>query len=256
MRVGTIGEVWRYPVKSLGGERLHGHVAVGAAGIEGDRAFAVVDDGSGKVLSAKRVPALFEAGATWLGAGRVRINGPGFDVTNGDDDVDATLSGWLGRPVHLATPQPEQRAVFEMEVDPDDASEVVDLRTPPGRFFDSRSCLHVLTTASLAAGAKLHPAGDWDARRFRPNVVVDLTDEGFPEDGWVDGHLRLGGVTGHVRKRTSRCVMTARAQPGLGHDSRIYRSLLEARDGDLGVYVDPTEAGTLAAGDAVEVEER
>lgn len=221
MRVGTVAEVWRYPVKSLGGERLDEPVPVGPAGVEGDRGFAVVDVGTGKVLSAKRVPELLDARATYLGGGRVGIAGPGFDVTS--DDADPALSAWLGRPVHLAPPTPGERAVFEM----DDGS---DIRTQPGSFFDSRSALHLVTTASL---------GDWDAKRFRPNFVVDTRTS---EDDWVERDLTIAGVPVHVRKRTSRCVMTGDA----------YRTILATRGGDLGVYVDAIGEGTVAPGAPVE----
>ncbi|MEA3077548.1 MAG: uncharacterized protein QOF60_2456 [Actinomycetota bacterium] len=224
MRVGAVTEVWRYPVKSLAGERLDGPVPFGPAGVEGDRGLAVVDIDSGKVLSAKRVPELLQARATYLGNGRVAIEGSGFEVTS--DDADAALSRWLGRRVRLSTPTPGERAVFEM----DDGS---DIRTPPGSFFDSRSTLPRVTTASL---------GDWDAIRFRPNFVVE-TEAGESEDGWVERDLAIAGVPAHVRKRTSRCVMTGDA----------YRTILATRNGDLGVYVDARDDGKVAPGAIVEL---
>jgi uncharacterized protein YcbX len=224
MRVGAVTEVWRYPVKSLAGERLDGPVPFGPAGVEGDRGLAVVDIDSGKVLSAKRVPELLQARATYLGNGRVAIEGSGFEVTS--DDADAALSRWLGRRVRLSTPTPGERAVFEM----DDGS---DIRTQPGSFFDSRSTLHLVTTASL---------GEWDAIRFRPNFVVE-TEAGESEDGWVERDLAIAGVPAHVRKRTSRCVMTGDA----------YRTILATRNGDLGVYVDARDDGKVAPGAIVEL---
>jgi uncharacterized protein YcbX len=224
MRVGAVTEVWRYPVKSLAGERLDGPVPFGPAGVEGDRGLAVVDVGSGKVLSAKRVPELLQARATYLGNGRVAIDGPGFEVTS--DDADAALSRWLGRRVHLSTPTPGERADFEM----DDGS---DIRTQPGSFFDSRSAFHLVTTASL---------GEWDATRFRPNFVVE-TEAGESEDGWVERDLTIAGVPAHVRKRTSRCVMTGDA----------YRTILATRNGDLGVYVDAGAEGKVAPGAPVDL---
>ena len=223
MRVGTVAEVWRYPVKSLPGERLHQRVAVGPAGIEGDRRRAVVDEATGKVLSAKTVPPLLSASTDW--------DGP-------------TLSTFLGRAVRLVDPVPGEASVFDMDVDPEDPTEVVELRTQPGSFFDSRSTLHLLTTGSL---------GGEDVRRFRPNLLVSC-DGAFPEDGWVGRTLRLGeGVEATVRKRTGRCVLITRAQPGLEKDVALYRSLRREREGDLGVYVDARTTGTVAAGDPVEL---
>ena len=223
-RVGTVAEVWRYPVKSLPGERLHRRVSVGPGGVEGDRRRAVVDESTGKVLSAKTVPALLSASPDWTGA---------------------ELSSFLGRTVRLAQPVAGEAAVFDMDVDPEDATDTVELRTPPGSFFDSRSTLHLLTTASLGAN---------DVRRFRPNLLVTSDGGGFPEDDWVGRTLRIGeGVEATVRKRTGRCVLITRAQPGLAKDVSLYRSLVRDRGGDLGVYVDARTAGTVAAGDPVEL---
>ena len=219
-RVGTVAEVWRYPVKSLPGERLDGRVAVDGRGIEGDRRRAVVDDVTGKVLSAKTVPNLLAASTSW---------------------ESAELSAFLGRTVHVAEPVPGEPAVFDMDVDPDDPTEVVELRTPPGSFFDSRSTLHLLTTASL---------GPHDVRRFRPNLLVDA-DGVFPEDAWVGCRLRIGDVEVKVRKRTGRCVLITRPQPGLPKASGLLRDLNRERGGDLGVYLDPQTEGSVAPGDPV-----
>src|SRR5688572_14268027 len=108
MQVGTVVEVWRYPVKSLPGERLEEPVRVDPAGIEGDRVAAVADDASGRVLSAKTVPELLSSSTTW---------------------DDAELSRFLGRAVHRVVPTPGERAAFDMDVDPDDPSAgVLELR--------------------------------------------------------------------------------------------------------------------------------
>ena len=236
MPLGTVVEVWRYPVKSLGGERLDDAVAIGAAGVEGDRCLAVVDPSTGKVLSAKTVPLLLQATARWEdGTVRIASAAGGLDVRAADDDVHDRLSAWLGRPVRLEAPVPGHRAPFDLELDPDDPTEVTELRTPPGSFFDSRSTLHLLTTASL---------GGHDVRRFRPNLVVDAGAGAgdHPEDGWVGREVRLGGdegVTASVRKRTARCVLITKPQPGLPQDSSVFRDLVRERAGELGVYLDP-----------------
>ena len=237
-------EVWRYPVKSMGGERLDGPTEVTERGLVGDRALGVVDVATGKVLSAKTVPVLLQATARWddaTGAVHVTTDGGGLDVASTDADVDERLSGWLGRPVRLSSPVPGERAVFDNELDPDDPTEVAELRTPPGSFFDSRSVLHVLTTASL---------GTHDVRRFRPNLLVESVDR---EDDWVDHELAIGAITAHVRKRTGRCVLVTKPQPRLPQDSSVFRDLVRERNGDLGVYVDPRTFGPVGPGDEVVV---
>ena len=223
MRVGTIAEVWRYPVKSLPGERLDRRVAVRATGIEGDRMRAVVDEVTGKVLSAKTVPRLLSASIGWDAA---------------------TLSSFLGQTVRLAEPIAGEPSVFDMDLDPDDAGAgVVELRTQPGSFFDSRSTLHLLTTASL---------GGQDVRRFRPNLLIACEGD-HPEDAWVGGRVRIGDVEATVRKRTGRCVLITREQPGLPKASGLLRDLNRERAGDLGVYADPKTEGTVGVGDPVEL---
>ena len=246
---GNITEIWRYPVKSMGGERV-AVTEVDTSGIPGDRRLGVMDRASGKLLSAKTVPRLLEASATLRGSS-VTITAPGLSVTSHDAGVDGVLSDWLGRSVRLAAPVAGARAVFEHEVDPDDPSQLVDLVTPPGSFFDSRSVLHVITEASLRAAAALHPDGDWDGRRFRPNLVVRAPHDGFVEDAWVGRQIEVGSVKATVRKRTGRCVLTTRAQPGIRRDPAIFRSLVNEREGSLGVYVDPLAPGQVAEGDSV-----
>jgi hypothetical protein len=220
--VGTIVELWRYPTKSLPGERLRQPVRVGLDGIAGDRLRAVEDPETGKVLSAKTVPALLTADPAW------------------DDEQ---LSHHLGRKVRLVDREPGRTSTFDMDVDEaDPTAGTVELRTQPGSFFDSRSTLHLLTTQSL---------GGWDVRRFRPNLVVESRGD-HPEDAWVGRRLRIGDtLEATVRKRTGRCVLTTRAQPGIERDLDVLRTLNRTRGGDLGVYLDPQNEGVVAPGDEV-----
>jgi uncharacterized protein YcbX len=238
-------EVWRYPVKSMGGERLDGATTVSATGIEGDRILGVVDVDTGKLLSGKTVPLLLQATARWSDGGvRITTGAGGLDLSSTDEDADARLSAWLGRDVRLRAPEPGTAAAFDLELDPDDPTELTELRTPPGSFFDSRSVLHLLTTASL---------GDHDVRRFRPNLLVEA-DGDHPEDAWVGREVAIGGdLRVNVRKATKRCVLVTKPQPGLAQESAVFRDLVRTRDGNLGIYLDPLGDGTVAAGAEVEV---
>ncbi len=254
MPVATIAELWRYPVKSLGGERL-ATAELGPGGIEGDRQFGVVDVVTGKVLSAKTVPRLLEGEATWRN-GVVEFRGsPMEGATSVDEGIDQRLSAWLERPVRLASATEGQRTTFDLPLDPDRPDELIELQTPPGSYFDSRSTLHLLTDASLRSAAALYPAGDWHPRRFRPNVLLTVVDadDGFPEDGWVGADLTIGSIEAFVRKASARCVVTAQPQPGCARDVGIFRFLARERSGNLGIYVDPRGAGRLAEGDPVDL---
>lgn len=252
MDVGTVGEIWRYPVKSMRGERLMA-TTLGPEGIPGDRAFGVVDDVTGKVLSAKTVPRLLTVAASWTN-GVVRFAGAPLDgACSTDDDIHGRLSAWLGRPVHLRSPVAGHRVAFDLPDDPDEPREVAEIETPPGRFFDSRSTIHLLSDASLRAAARSHPRGDWHPARFRPNVLVEVDGDGFVEDGWVARSVAVGEVEATVRKATVRCCLVVQEQPGLVRDSQIFRSLVREHEGNLGIYADPVSTGSVRVGDPVGV---
>src|SRR5262245_8686596 len=104
-------ELWRYPVKSLQGERLDS-VAVTADGLDGDRRFAIYDLESGLGLTARRVPELLFASA------RLRADG-GVDITLPDGSLardDGALSAWLGRRVALRPHDADVARRFENPV--------------------------------------------------------------------------------------------------------------------------------------------
>ena len=157
--------------------------------------------------------------------------------------------------MHLASPEPAEQTAFDLPDDPDRPSQVVEISTPPGTFFDSRSTLHLLSGASLRSAKALHATGDWNPRRFRPNLLLRADGGGYPEDEWVQRPIRIGRLDATVRKASTRCVLVAQPQPtqGLARDSSIFRALARERAGNLGIYVDPTGAGAVHVGDAVEV---
>ena len=91
-----VAEVWRYPVKSLGGEVVDAAV-VGEHGVTGDRQWALFGVGTGFGLTARRVPELLHVTARCTADGGVQVVLP--DGTPTADD--AALSAWLGRSVVL-----------------------------------------------------------------------------------------------------------------------------------------------------------
>ncbi len=107
-----IAELWRYPVKSLQGERLDA-VAVTADGLEGDRQFAIYDVESGLGLTGRRVPELLFASARMRADGTAEITLPDGSLA-GDDN---TLSNWLGRSVALRSAATEAARRYENVID-------------------------------------------------------------------------------------------------------------------------------------------
>jgi uncharacterized protein YcbX len=247
-QIGTVAEVWRYPVKSMQGERID-RMELVPGGAVGDRTLAVVDRSIGKVLSAKLHPPLLEASARVEGDDVVVILPDGTSHAASDPGIHAALSTWLDREVRLEAPQVDDVLPFEVHSGlSDDTTPVIDWPGPAGTWLDLAD-VHWLTTASLAAAAELHPGGQWDVRRFRPTALFDVAATGFAEDAWQQ--VAVGGARSEVLMPTMRCTMPSRAQPGLDRDLEIGRTLREQHDNNLGLYAKIVEAGSIAVGDAV-----
>src|SRR5437870_5348447 len=134
--LGRVLEVWRYPVKSLRGERVE-RAELSEQGIPFDRAWGVVDSVTGKVLSAKREARLLE-GAAHLDGDVAVLELPGGTRRADDPSVHAALSGWLGRDVRLERAGAAEQRSYEMNVSAEDeGSPTFDFPCPPGTFFDA-----------------------------------------------------------------------------------------------------------------------
>ena len=180
----------------------------------------------------------------------VTCQGPGAET-------DAALSEWLDKPVSLVSSvdDPGARAEYFANAT-DDSSQAIEWTMPAGRFVDALPLL-VLTTASLRTAATLYPGGDWQVRRFRPNLVVDVAGDGWLEDTWC-GHstVRIGAVQLQPEEPCMRCTMVTRPQPNLDEDRDIFRTLARNHGGHFGAWTAVTTGGTVRVGDQVCVEPR
>ncbi|MCU1369413.1 MAG: domain containing protein [Ilumatobacteraceae bacterium] len=248
--IGTVSACWRYPVKSLQGSTAE-QLVIDPSGVGGDRTHAVIDPESGHLLSAKRVKALFDGFAT-----DERITLPDGQVLRFDDPaMDDVLSTWLGRRVHLAEQEEAGERSFEMTFDPpDDEAEYYEIPAPAGTFLDLAP-LHVVTTATLAGCAAARPDLDWDVRRFRPNLVLDVDVPPFGEQAWVGQQVAIGDVVITVDSPTVRCAMPLRAQPGgIERQPGLFKAMSELNEAfpnHLGLYCSVVEPGTVSLGDPV-----
>jgi len=258
----TVAALWRYPVKSMQGVATDA-LTLGTRGVQGDRRFALVDSLTDRTLSAKTQADLLQATASETQDGSVLVTLPDESTIRADDiAVDDVLSAWIGRRVSLAeadtSDEPltydERSRAYEMTFDPEhDDAEQVPIPSPAGTFLDL-AAVHVLTTGSIARCREARPGTTWDVRRFRPNVLVDLDTDGFPEDAWVGHRVRLGAAVIAVDQRTVRCAMPVRAQPGgLARDVEVFRTMNSLHDNHLGVYCSVVEPGLVRAGDPVEL---
>jgi uncharacterized protein YcbX len=229
---GRVAELWRYPVKSAGGERCE-ELAFGARGAEGDRTFAVYGAdgkiGSGKTTRRfRRMEGLLHFSATLEAGVPVLACPDGSHLRAGEPAADAALSAALGEPVTL---QPEHGLPH----------------------FDAAP-VHVLSTASLRwLAASLGDAAHPDVRRFRPNILLDMpSDAERPEDEWRGRTLLVGsGVRFDVVEHAERCVMTTMSQPALTEDPRVLRTLGRLNAACFGVYASVRIAGRVREGDTV-----
>ena len=252
----VVSALWRYPVKSMQGERLD-HLEVGERVVEGDRVWGVVDAATGLLVSAKRDARLLEAFARTEAEGVVIRLPDGTEHLAADPATAGTLSTWLDRDVVLR--QPSGQAAYDMTLDPpNDGAEYYEIPTPPDTFLDL-AAVHLLTTASVERCREARPDIDWDIRRFRPNVLVDHDGDGFPEDEWVGRRVAVGQVVIHGDMRTMRCAMPLRPQPAMAavgspalrRETDVFRTMSAVHSNDLGLYASVVTPGRVALGDPV-----
>jgi hypothetical protein len=281
--VGTVAELWRYPVKSMQGEQLR-QAHVTEAGVEGDRAFALIDAETGNIASAKRPSRwgrLLEASARLAGSGAATITLPDGEALATDDDrAEKLLSEFIGRDVRLESTAPadsvleevwspgkEDSPLYGAQAGTDDGQPLVTYEAsfagPKGTLFDF-AAIHLVTTSSLGALQAAHADGAVDVRRFRPNLLIEVPDEaGFVENDWPEHDITVGdgGLVLRGLIRTPRCVMTTLAQPDLDRDRGILQTTNRVNRARVfggeypcvGVYCSVVGPGAVAVGDHVTV---
>lgn len=264
VEAGRIVAIWRYPVKSMIGEQPD-VVEVAETGVVGDRAFALIDRESGKVVSAKnprRWPNMFAFRATYrqpidaTSDPVVEVTLPDGDVVMTDaPDIEARLSAAVGRPVALARSAVEGATAEGYWPDHDwlpDRDQTFEFPLPPGTFFDG-SLVHLVTTASLEQLRTASPASQFDPRRFRPNLVIEPAagDSGFVENGWIGRTLRVGDALLRIDRPTPRCVMTTLPQGELPKDPDVLRTAVQQNEANVGVYGSVVRGGRIRVGDEV-----
>lgn len=260
--------LWRYPVKSMMGEEL-AVVDLTERGILGDRRYALIDGGTGKVASAKnprKWASLFACHATFVErpsvaaqAPRIQITLPdGTKVTSDQNDVTAQLSKAFGREVRLASTAPSNPVLEEywptVEGLPH-SDTVTDETIPPNTFFDCAP-VHLITSATLDQLTALYPAGRFEARRFRPNIFVMLNsrEAGFVENKWIGRTLCIGEhVQLEITGPCPRCVMTTLPQGDLPQDMTVLQTAVKANQGGVGIYATVKRGGTIRRRDPVRI---
>ena len=269
VKVGSIGALYRFPVKSMMGEELNA-VSIGNKGIVGDRLFALSDPATGKIASAKnpsKWPNLFSFHATFtepLNGSKippVRITLPDGDTIQSDaPNISEILSQSLGKPVQFLSGAPASGTLEEYWPDIEGLArrdEVTNEAMPAETFFDV-GIVHIVTTATLDELRKFYPGGRVEARRFRPNIVITTPPEvtGFVEKDWVGKVLCIGdAVKLKVTVQCGRCVMTTLAQADLPKDAGILRTAAKHNSANVGIYASVLQGGKIRRGDVISLED-
>lgn len=255
-QVGMVGELWRYPVKSMRGERLE-QMVVSERGAAGDRLWAMRELKYGGIMSARLFAAMLQLRAACEhdpagGApSRVRIELPdGKTIHAGDPGADEVLSSLFGFALRLERPREGPLTMEEIEAIREGRAFL-----PPRDLYDE-DVLHVLASGTLAHLRRLRRGdSDFDVRRFRPNIYVDTgaCTDGFVEDEWLGGELELGadGVRVVGMRPALRCAMTIHPQAELAPDPAILRTAAQHHGAYVGVFASVGAPGRIRSGDPV-----
>jgi uncharacterized protein len=267
--IGKVVSIWRYPVKSMLGEELNSSY-VTKRGLTGDRVYAIIDQHTGKVASAKNPTKwgkLFDFRAAFIDSPQtvenippVRITLPdGSQILSDHGETDHTLSKVLAREVSVMKASLEKPSYEEYWPDIEGLAQreiVTDEAMPPQTFFDV-AVIHLLTTSTIDRLRQLYPEGRFEIRRFRPNIVVESSSEekDFTENSWVDMKLMIGEeIVLKVIGPCTRCVMITLPQGDLPKDLGILRTVAKYNQVHAGVYASVHRGGTIRRGDIVQIE--
>ncbi len=275
-------DLFRYPVKSMQGEQLS-RSHIGVSGLPGDRAWAVRDEERGGIRGAKRFPELMACAARYPdepapdGVSPAIITLPdGKTLKTSDEDIAHHLSETVGSPVTLWPLMPKEAVehyrrgapmLDDMEAElrrmfarlpeeplPDLSvfpPELLEFESPVGTYFDAFPLL-IMSKQSLAHMAEQFPDNQWDIRRFRPNLLLDVEGEaGSPEFDWEGRQLQIGELVLQLEIICPRCVMTTHGFADLSRDPGVMRSLVQGAQGALGIYASIVTPGEVAVGDKV-----
>jgi uncharacterized protein YcbX len=234
--IGHIEAIFRYPVKSMGGERLEA-AALGWHGLDGDRrlGFRKLND---------------HTGFPWLTAGKL----PDlvlFTPLRSEDGAQEDL------PTHVRTPDGDELPLFSEELD----SEVGRRHKAPVQMMQMKHGIFDEASISVIASETMNEIGrlagrSLDIRRFRPNVVVRLLRPvPFQEDAWVGGVLSFGegddAPAVAVTMRDLRCSMVNIDPDSAGMAPEVMKAVVHANQNTAGIYGTVTRIGRLTVGQKI-----
>jgi uncharacterized protein YcbX len=236
--------------------------------VAGDRVYALVDENN-KIGTAKiqrKWGNVFRSRARYLsepngeGPTPAEITLPdGERVMTTDAAIDARMAALVGFEARLISEKPENLRLesYTLGTVPDSYDEAPPLDFPVVNGFFDLGPLHVLTTATLDTLRSLRPESRFEARRFRPNIVIQTPAEltGFAENAWSGKTLAIGDeVRIKVMMPTIRCNVTTVAQDDLPTDRGVLETAAQHNSANVGIYALVERGGMVRKGAEVWVE--
>lgn len=235
--IGELIEIYRHPVKSLGGESLEQSL-VKKYGLYGDRAYAFLDHKRpGALLTARQVPEMLGYKAELCG-----------EKTDDKDKFPRVkITSPAGRIFDL------EEEAFKKEIEDMSGRQVTLVKHTPEDDLLAVDTAHILliTTSSLRKLEKL-----WGkpitARRFRANFIIALDkNEPFVEREWLGGNMIVGDVELKLNVPCPRCNMINIDPDSLNRDRSLLKTVVREREGHFGIYASVIKTGAVKVGDKV-----
>ena len=283
MALGKIDSIFRYPVKSMMGEKIE-ETQVTSNGVLGDRVWAVRDEVRGGIRGAKKIPQLMQLSAASVSEPKEQGSEPaavtladGKVIRTDDKNINVRLSQALNHEVTIWPIMPKEQLDHYRRGAPDsddletelrqvfgrtpgeplpDLSifppEILEYESPPGTYFDAFPLL-ILSKKSLEAMNQRQPASRFDQKRFRPNLLIEDFDsvDDFPEQAWEGFRLKVGSAVLKAEVVCPRCVVTTHGFEKLPKDPSIMRGLVKENNGNLGLYASVEKPGKISEGDTI-----
>ena len=236
VKIGEVAALFRYPVKSMGGEPLEA-ADLGWHGLDGDRRLGLrrVDDRGGfPWLTASKLPELV-------------LFAPQRREPTSPEDL----------PTHVRTPEGQELALFSPEL----AAEIGRRHGSPVEMTHLNRGIFDEASVSVIASATVDEIGRLaaqrpDVRRFRPNVLIaSLRSVPFEEEEWVGGVLSFGegpeSAAVGITNRDERCSMVNIDPDSARITAEVLKAIVRVRDNKAGVYATVTRRGRIAVGQPI-----
>jgi len=269
----SVESIWRYPVKSMAGEKLQS-VFVSDKGIIGDRVYAFVNEETNRAAVVRKwAESLLNYHPRFVSEPDPHSKIPALEIvmpsgetlTTADSNIEERISTAFDRQLKLMTTAPPG-LLIEVPAGTlgGNLIEVTEFPlaggAPAGAFFDY-GCMHLIASSTLNHFQKTYPEGRFDERRFRPNLVIHSESDPFIENTWVGRTITIGTeVVLRVSIPCPRCISVTLAQDDLPRDPSILRAIVEQNMCDLGdfgklpcagVYAEVVKPGHIRCGDTL-----